>query len=199
MADSIQDSVPLTLDSFESEVENFILAKKKTEAPNPYIQYIQERRKQLLLLDPKKKLDMRSVNKDWAALPDVERSVFKERADNDRKQLGSNYRKGRKWKKKKEGNAGSTKNKKQDAEVGTSSSAPAEPSIEELLNRLEELDNTIEVISISNENLRSEISTINTTLAINRHILESKTESHDAFQTKYNDIVAKHGTCFKSS
>jgi hypothetical protein len=95
--------------------------------------------------------------------------------------------------------AGSTKNKKQDTEVGTSSSAPAEPSIEELLNRLEELDNTIEVISISNENLRSEISTINTTLAINRNILESKTESHDSFQTKYNDIVAKHGTCFKSS
>ena len=76
--------------------------KVKTEAANPYLQYLSERKRQFCILNPKGVVNVKSVLKDWRNLSDEERNVYIEKFKIDRELLGDAYRHGRKRKEKDE-------------------------------------------------------------------------------------------------
>ena len=180
--------------------------KVKTEAANPYLQYLSERKRQFRSLNPNGAVNVKAVNVDWKNLSDEERNVYKEKFRIEKEQLGDAYRHGRKRKSKeinerklkKNNNESLVQVSRRDDEisVGVETKHDEVQTIEDLLNKLEGLDEKIEESLKENDELKRELSFASTELAIKKYILVSKTESHDAFETKYNDLLEKHKTCY---
>ena len=144
----------------------------------------------------------------------AEKKVHVEKFNKEKTELGSDFRKDRKWKPKqiktdvskivKVSGKGPLKKFKSvkvrgpgSETQGVEHSTQNNPTFESLLNNLEELDKDIDVISVTNEELNNQISSLETELAVKKYALESKTASHNAFKDKYNDIMEKHSRCFK--
>ena len=62
--------------------------RRKAEVPNPYLQFMMERKGQLRLQDPQKKLDMQKVKEDWRNLSEDKRNIYKQRTLMEREILG---------------------------------------------------------------------------------------------------------------
>ena len=189
----------------------------KTEAANPYLQYVMARRKALLSVNPKGVLDMKTVNKDWK---DVKRSdeisIYQELAKVEKKQLGSSWGLKRKNRKRKMDNTtrkqekekklvtGGQEDRRNDSIVSDTSASSKEideekHTVESLLVKLESLDDEIDIINAENDQVKFEISSASNELAVKKYILESKSDSCDSFQSKYSELLEKHSSCFKKA
>ena len=190
----------------------------KTEAANPYLQYVMARRKALLSVNPKGVLDMKTVNEDWKKVKrsDDEIGIYQELAKMEKEQLGASWglkRKNRKRKldnttrKQEKGKKLVTKgqeDRENDSIVGDASASSKEideekHTVESLLMKLESLDDEIDIINAENDRVKIEISSASNELAVRKYILESKSDSCDSYQSKYSDLLEKHSSCFKKA
>ena len=180
--------------------------KLKTEAANPYLQFLKERKSK----SPGIPLDIKKVQEEWRKMSEDQRKVFVERYEMEKIMLGSDYRKNRKRKPKKpKSNNLSKKGKipKQKITLSGESvsragkAANSEPksdnSIFKLLVKLEELDTEIEEMLSKNDAVKDDLCLAGTELAGKKQILDIKSDSHDAYKIKYNIIMEKHSSCYK--
>ena len=180
--------------------------KLKTEAANPYLQFLKERKSQ----SPGIPLDIKKVQEEWRKMSEDQRKVFVERYEMEKIMLGSDYRKNRKRKPKKTKSNNLSKKGKIPKQKNTLSgesvsraekAANSEPkndnSIFKLLLKLEELDTEIEGMLLKNDAVKDELCLADTALAVKKQILDIKSDSHDSYKIKYNIIVKKHSSCYK--
>ena len=170
------ESTPAPPESSSNNPSNVLLSEDdnqvspegrlKTEAANPYIQFLMDRKKKSSCV-----LNMKKVNEEWKNISDEERNVFIEKYKVEKAKLGSVYREGRKRKPKK-GNQNKLKKRKVSKEIsvraaklGTTdveTEPDEEPTVEALLGKLEELEEVIDLLSVSNNNINHEISKVST-------------------------------------
>ena len=179
-------------------------SKVKTEAANPFLQYLSERKRKFRSLNPKGVVNVKAVIEDWRNLADEEKSIYIEKFRIEKENLGDAYRQGRKRKNKEEKEIKVNLKKKnneivieKDDETSVDAEMHDEQTIEALLNKLEGLDDKIDKSLEENDEFKMKISSASTELAIKKHILVTKTESYDSFKTKYDDLLKKHSNCFK--
>jgi hypothetical protein len=185
--------------------EKDISVKAKTEAANPYLQFLSDRRRKANGVP----LKLKQLQDDWRKMSRAEKQVHVDKFNMEKAELGSDFRKDRKKKVKtdvlkivkvsRKALVKRVKSVKVKGSVtqGVEDNTQYNPTFESLLKNLEELDKDMDVISVTNDELKNQISSVETELAVKKHVLESKTDSHNAFKGKYNDIMEKHSLCFK--
>jgi len=184
--------------------------KTKFEANNSYIQYVMERKRLLLSIDPKGVLDNKKVGVDWQNLSSEERKVYEERYKAEKERLGDDFRKGRKPREKKEKKEKTKSLKKSVSHAPVSNTLVQESdpnifidtpsktiSIPELLDKLESLDNSFDEASEQNERIEKELFSARVQLEVKKQILHNKAASSDAFNSKYLDLQKQHESCYK--
>jgi ATP-dependent RNA circularization protein (DNA/RNA ligase family) len=186
--------------------EKDIYVKTKTEAANPYLQFLSDIRRKANGVP----LKLKQLQDDWRKMSKAEKQVHVDKFNMEKAELGSNFRKDRKKHKKvktdvskigkvsRKGLVKRIKSVKVKGSVtqGVEHNTQYNPTFESLLKNLEELDKDLDVISVTNDELKNQISSVETELAVKKHILEYKTDSHNAFKGKYDDIMDKHSLCF---
>ena len=64
----------------------------KTEPANQWLQFLSEKRKLNTASDPALKLDLKDVRSKWWGLKEGDKKVYKEKAVNEKVELGDNFR-----------------------------------------------------------------------------------------------------------
>jgi len=200
MADG--DSQPAQTDQHPQNIH------QKTEATNPYFQFLKSKREELLRANPNGVLNLDLSYQEWQFMSDEDKNPFvlKTAAEKEELKAKGVYRKNRRNKAKNQEKSGKVIGKKAVKKVDKQKlgvkdknvMAEREPTITELIKTLEEQDEMIDGIEIIHEEIDNEMSSVNSELYLKKYILESKTKSCNDFYTKYTDLLNKHTSCYNT-
>jgi len=181
---------------------------QKTEATNPYFQFLKSKREELLRANPNGVLNLDLSYQEWQFMSDEDKNPFvlKTAAEKEELKAKGVYRKNRRNKAKNQEKSGKVIGKKAVKKVDKQKlgvkdknvMAEREPTITELIKTLEEQDEMIDGIEIIHEEIDNEMSSVNSELYLKKYILESKTKSCNDFYTKYTDLLNKHTSCYNT-
>ena len=68
------------------------IGKIRTEAANPFLQFVRVKKSSEKAQNPESKLDMTSVRQEWSSMKDTEKEVYKEMYLKEKSSMGSSYR-----------------------------------------------------------------------------------------------------------
>ena len=175
--------------------------KVKTEPANGYLQFIQARKKADLAINPNSKVKLSELVIEWRELPEDQKAIYKQMAQEEKIGLGSDFRKNRTRKikeadkskpNKKPRHKKSTKTK---VLIKDQAKIVDDRSLTNLMKKYKDIDTDIKVLEEEVEDLRSLQLSKSVELAVGKAKLQMKSEIVTVLKEKLSNMHRLHSSC----
>ena len=192
----------------KAETGGNYVTKIKTEPGNSWFQFCRFKKNQVMMESGDKvSYNQKEVQREWKGMSTEEKVFFVELAQAEKKSLGGNYRAGRMRKKNKKSDASEGQIQKSRSRVKkikapkpivpSSTECKEDPSMAavKFLDKLEKLDEEIEIQEKENEAFAEELKNVKVDFAVNQCKLNQKSLEAEKSSEKYNVLLKQHACC----
>ena len=175
--------------------------KKKTEPSNPYLQFVKNRKERGRIIDPRSKLNMKDIQREWGELTEAEKVPFREMFQKEKVDMGGEFRnKGQREKNEKDAKSNPLKKKRKSRKKGllVNKSTPLvekKKSLTIMMEKYKVVDEEIAKAELEAKTLYDNKLEINIELATNKTKFQMLTDSLLALKEKYSNVNERHKNC----
>lgn len=194
---NLQDVAPPALPLPDSGVTQPPQRKKlKTEPANSFLQFVQEKKRKEKDDNPRSKLNMASVRKEWSDMPDENKVFYRELYEREKIELGTNFRnKTEKNKKKKSSIKPIRKFKRQKKQKTPQYPPQNHMSLKTLMESYKDTENKLKdsedaMIKLYKDRLETAVE-----LAISKTKYQNLTENVYRLKEKLSNVKNMHQNC----
>ena len=179
------------------------IGKIRTEAANPFLQFVRVKKSSEKALNPDSKLDMTSVRQEWSRMKDTEKEVYKEMYVKEKSSMGSSYRnKNDRAAKRKEISIKSKlkpkarkKRKMTRPKESNKDNNDNDKSLMDLMKRYKDKEIKIKAAENSIAMLHKEVLVVSVGVAVNKTKFQNLTENVKGLKEKLSNVKKLHKDC----